>query len=510
MKKSVVAALAVVVLLAVVSIVWVATQSPPSENRAEFEPTGESVDGLEEYYSQEVEWEDCGEAALCADVTVPIDHSDPAVGDTTLRMRRIPAEGQGTGKVLFVNPGGPGGSAQDYAEQFAASTSAAVRRAYDVVGVDPRGVGQSSPLECLPAEEFDDVVGLDPDPETDAEARALFDAAVDLGEACLANSGDLARFVSTADAARDHDIVRAVLGQDELHWFGASYGTVLGATYADLFPQNVGTMILDGAVDPTLSDVEASLGQATGFQRAVESYAASCAKDRRCDLGDSRQEVLDTIAGLMESLEDDPIALRDGREFTQGWAFYGLILPLYAEGNWPALTQGLELWQDGDPSFMVYLADLYFDREDGEYTTNGGQAIYAVNCLDSDERGTLTPEIVRDELVPRFEKVSPQFGEVLAWGTVSCSSWPIESVTPQQPTEAKGAVPILVLGTTLDPATPYEWSQALAKQLESGVLVTREGDGHTAYNAGNACIEKLVDAFLVDGEVPEDGTVCRP
>ena len=239
--------------------------------------------GLDRFYHQRLHWNACG-AAQCTWITVPVDYAHP--GGKTLRLRAnlIPASGSGGTRTLFVNPGGPGGSALQFAEAFAGLVGAKVRAMYDIVGVDPRGVGRSTPLKCLSDAQFDAFIDEDPTPDSPAEVRAYLRQSATLGQACRRNSGELADHVSTAEAARDMDVARALLGRSTLDWFGASYGTDLGATYATLFPERVGRMVLDGAVDPELDAFDASMAQAVGFSRALDAFIASCRGDKDCPL----------------------------------------------------------------------------------------------------------------------------------------------------------------------------------------------------------------------------------
>lgn len=497
----VVVVVAVVAALAVIGLV----RGLPEDTSDEPQATGESgPDGLAEFYTQELSWEDCGEGR-CTRVEVPVDYAEPDGATTELAVKRIPADGDGD-RRLFVNPGGPGGSAIEFADYLVTLLGDEVRETYDVVGVDPRGVGESTPLACLPDERFDAFVAADPTPDDEAELTRLRELTTELGEACRAEGGELAAHVSTEEAARDMDVVRALLGAESFDWFGASYGTQLGATYATVFPETVGRMVLDGAVDPSLDGAEAALGQATGFQRALEAYVEDCVADDECPLGSDPREAIERIDGLLSDLDADPLVVGE-RELTEGLAFYGIAVTLYDRATWPVLTQGLRSALDDDGSVLLQLSDLYFQRgPDGGYPSNIGEVIYAVSCLDVDgEEPTISQ--VRDR-VEEFTDVSPVFGPALAWGTLACADWPIEATSPQVEIDAEGAGPILVVGTTRDPATPYEWSEALAEQLASGVLLTREGDGHTAYGSGNDCIDDAVDGYLVDGTVPDDGTVC--
>lgn len=461
--------------------------------------------GLEAYYQQNVSWSDCGEAH-CAWVTVPVDYAEPDGDTTRIRMAYYPATSGEGSRTIFVNPGGPGGSAIDFAATMEQSLGAEVRDDANVVGVDPRGVGLSTPLTCLSDREFDAYSASDPDPDDEAEIQAQRAGFTALGEACEAGSGDLAAHVSTVEAARDMDVVRALLGRTTLDWFGASYGTELGAVYAELFPDKVGRMVLDGAVDPTLDNVDASFAQATGFGRALQAYAEDCVTSADCPLGDDADAGIAKIVDLMDQLDANPLPGLGSRQLTEGLAFYGIAVTLYDKGAWPTLTQALTRAFDGDGSILVALSDIYFERDDdGTYASNQGQVISAVSCLDSPD-GLTVADV--EAQIPRFQKASPVFGRALAWGALGCTDWPIEATNPLPTIDGEGAPPIVVIGTTRDPATPYESAQALASQLESGVLLTRDGDGHTAYLSGNACIKDAVDTYLADGTVPAEGTTC--
>lgn len=468
-------------------------------------PTTETAPaGLEEFYSQTVRWKDCGRHT-CANVTVPVDYEKPDGETFELRVQRVAATGAG-GKVLFVNPGGPGGSGAQFAATVASVASKEIRKEFDVVGVDPRGVGRSTPLECLDDADFDEFIAIDPTPDDAREISESEAALRNLGEACLKNSGELAKHVSTEEAARDQDVVRALLGQEVLHWYGASYGTQLGATYAELFPAKVGRMVLDGAVDVTLDSVGASLGQAEGFHRALIAFLEDCIDQGDCPVGATVDEGIASINGLLDDLDTNPIDVAGGRQLTEGHGVFGVAVALYSEESWPVLMMALENALAGDAKLLLYLADAYFERdESGSFANNSGQVIFAINCLDSPE-GLEADEVA--EVMPKFEKVSPVFGSFLAWGSTGCKEWPLEAKHPQQAVKASGAAPIVVVGTTRDPATPYEWSEAMAEQLESGVLLSREGDGHTAYLMNNSCITETINAFYLDGTVPEDGMVC--
>ena len=502
-RTTLILATVVALLAALVVYAAFATRSP------DFDPPtplkAAAPQGLESFYTQKLSWSDCYTGGHCADVRVPIDYADPDGATTQLRMVFYPATGDAT-RSIFVNPGGPGGSAIDYAGQMKNDLGTEVRTAADVIGVDPRGVGLSSPLTCLPAKKFDAYSASDPDPDDAAEIAASRASFTAMGKACEANSGALAAHVSTVEVARDMDVVRALVGRAKLDWFGASYGTELGAVYAELFPGKVGRMVLDGAVDPSLDSIESSFAQNEGFQRALDAYAADCVTSDKCPLGTDAKAGVAKIAALMDQLDAAPLPGVGDRKLTEGLAFYGIAVTLYDQKSWSYLSQGLAAAFKGDGALLLQFSDVYFDRKpNGSYGSNSGQVISAVSCLDNP--GGLTLADV-EEQTPRFVKTSPVFGRALAFGALGCSDWPIESANPLPTIDGKGAPPIVVIGTTRDPATPYESAEALAKQLDSGVLLTRDGDGHTAYASGNACITKAVDGYLAKGVVPKAGTTC--
>ena len=466
---------------------------------------------LATYYSQELAWEKCRGDYQCAQLTVPVDYADPAGATIELAVLKVPA-GLPAERVgsLVVNPGGPGAPGTSYAEQAGQVFRKGLTDYFDVVGFDPRGTGESAPVDCLSDEQMDAFLRADPVPDDAAETGEVVDGLEDFWAGCVANTeggaDGIVGHVTTIEAARDMDVLRAALGEAQLSYFGASYGTKLGATYADLFPAKVGRLVLDGAVDVSLDSVELSLGQAAGFERALTAYVDNCIEEGDCFLGDSTQEGLDTIAGILDDLDRDPLPTMDDRELTVGTGFLGVITPLYNRDYWRLLDQGLQTALDGDGTTLQLLADAYASRDqDGTYSDNSTEAIYAINCLD--DPFAVSPEEVPDYL-PRFLKASPTLGEVFAWGLIGCQDIEVASSEAPRDIKGAGAAPIVVVGTTRDPATPYEWAVGLADQLESGVLVSRDGDGHTAYNSGNDCVDEALEAYLVEGTVPEDGLEC--
>ena len=461
--------------------------------------------GLERFYSQELDWSSCGDNQ-CATLTVPLDYAHPDGDTIDLAVLKVPAAGDRIGS-LVVNPGGPGAPGTDYAASASSVFRQPILDAYDVVGFDPRGTGSSDPVDCLSDSELDAYVAEDPDPDTPAEVSDYVRNLDALGRGWVDRSGALASHVTTVEAARDMDVLRAALGQSELDYFGASYGTKLGATYADLFPERVGRMVLDGAVDLSIGPRQLSLEQAAGFETALRAYVQDCVDQGDCYLGDTLQEGLTRIKTFLDQVDAQPLKTDDpDRDLQVGNAFYGVVLPLYNRDYWTYLDQALQAGFDGDGSLLLRLSDVYNSRDqDGSYTDNSTEANYAINCLD--EPWSIPASQVPANL-PDFEKASPTFGEVFAWGLTTCGGMQAKATEEAPTIDAKGAAPIVVVGTTRDPATPYQWAQHLAAQLDSGVLVSRDGDGHTGYNSGNRCVDTAVEDYLVDGTVPDDGLRC--
>ncbi|MCC3276478.1 MULTISPECIES: alpha/beta hydrolase [unclassified Arthrobacter] len=468
---------------------------------------GDVPEELQEFYSQEVAWEECEGDFRCATVTVPMDYEDPGAGTLELSTIMASADGEAEGTIL-INPGGPGGSGYDFVRQSLDQVASdRLRENYNVLGFDPRGVGRSSPVKCLDDEEMDAARAEYVDPGTPEGLEEARLSAKALADACAAETGDLLGFVDTASAARDMDVLRAVVGDQKLNYLGFSYGTFLGATYAELFPGNVGRLVLDGALDPSSSNEEVTLGQAAAFEKAIRAYVQDCLTGRNCPLEGTPDQAVQTIQELLASVEASPMTAADGRVVTVSTFVSGFILPLYDDANWPVLSQALEgALKDGDPTMMLRLADISADRdEDGHYKSNSTVAFSAVNCLDypmvSDDAQMAAD--ARD-----LEAASPTIGKYLAYGGITCEVWPHAPVNEPHPIKAAGAADLLVIGTTGDPATPYEWAQALAAQMDSAVLVTWEGEGHTAYGRGSQCVEDVVDDYFVDGTVPEEDLVC--
>jgi len=462
---------------------------------------------LASYYDQKLTWSHCG-GGDCAWLKVPLDYSQPSGTSVDIAVYRQPATDQkSVVGDLVVNPGGPGQSGIQYAAASSYVFRKALTEHFNIIGFDPRGVGQSDPLKCWGTRQMDSFVAADPMPSTAQERQAASAQMRAFGESCLRNSGQLARHMSTVDVARDMDVLRAALGRPHLDYFGASYGTFIGSTYANLFPSHVGRMVLDGAMNPALSNYELNLTQAHGFEVALRSYVGNCVKQSSCILGTSVDAGVRRIQQLLADTRRSPLPTTDPkRPLTEGLAVTGVIEPLYSKELWSTLTPALtSAIRDHNGAALLTLADLYTGRTAKGYSDNSMNVLYNVDCLDDDQS---IPAGQVAKHYPAFEKASPTFGKMFAFSLSACSSWPIKSGTRPHPVRAKGAPPILVVGTTRDPATPLAWAEGLAKQLDSGVLVVRDGDGHTGYNQGNECTDRAVENYLVGDKVPHDGLRC--
>lgn len=512
-RRPLLLALLGVLALLVAGCVAPKEQTTPDPSAAPAEGGGDTADGIPEggldaFYGQEIAWETCGDFE-CATVLAPLDWDQPEAGEIRLALKRSVSTGAAESRVgsLIINPGGPGVSSVDFLEYAVTSFSERLLGAYDVVAFDPRGVGQSSAVDCGDDATVDDFLTTDVAFESQADVDAAREEVRAFGEACLEATGPLLGEIDTVSAARDMDLLRDLLGDDQLYYAGFSYGTFLGATYADLYPDKVGRVLLDGALDPSMTNDDLVIGQAEGFEDALAAYVASCQATAECPLTGSVEDGKQQVADLLARVERNPIEVGDGEVLNGTIAWYGVVVTLYDDASWPYLTMALqEAIVDNTGGTLYELGNFYLHRTaDGKYLDNSMIAFTAINCLDY-------PTTVReyDEMVAFAEEVTavaPTFGREFALA-VGCEAWPFQSQAVRGPIAASGAAPILVVGTTGDPATPYEWSVALAEQLESAHLLTWKGEGHTAYGRANRCVTDAVDDYLIEGTMPEEGRTC--
>ncbi len=455
--------------------------------------------GLSRYTSQKLNWSSCTiskKSAECATVTAPLDYTAPDGQAITLKLAKVAATQTPRLGTIFVNPGGPGEPGTTLAVGFETSGL----EQYDIVGWDPRGTGGSTPVVCENGAAIDQIMQLDQSPDNDAEKQALINGWKSFGASCLAKSGALLQHISTVDTVQDLDMLRQLVGDAKLNYLGYSYGTYIGAVYAEKFAANVGKLVLDSAVNITMDE---SVVQASGFDLALGNYATWCAS-QKCSLGSSKDAVLAKITGLLEKLDGSPLPGDSTRKLTQSAAIDGIAIFLYMDQTyWSQLTEALEKALGGDGRYLLYYGDQLRGRgADGQYDTSFF-AFPAIGCADSQDDGI-------DRAFSDWgldQKKAPIFGKYFG-PNVWCTVWPVQGLAPFDIT-GKGAAPIVVVGATGDSATPYQYAAWMSDQLESGVLVTYDGAGHATYGNGRStCVDAMVVSYFAKGVVPPDGLFC--
>jgi pimeloyl-ACP methyl ester carboxylesterase len=468
--------------------------------------------GFESLYNQKVIWTVCANGVECATVTAPINWDAPAEGTLTLALVRHRAAGKKLGSLL-VNPGGPGGSGFDFVAS-GGSVSSALSDSFDVVGWDPRGVGRSTEVTCFtdPKQTDEALYGTFGSPYgTQGWIDELTAEEKKFAAACDSNTGKLLAHVDAISNAKDMDLIRGVLGDPQLNYLGYSYGTFLGTVYAELFPEKVGKLVLDGAIDPLLGSLDTLAVQMAGFDGAFRAYMAWCLEQSDCPFTGTVDAALAQARSVLDGVDVRHLVAKDGRELDSATLGTAIAENLYSQSFWPDETAMFVALETGDPSLAFSSADNYNSRSpDGSYSGNSTEVYIAVNCLEGDFASDPTTAL---DGVAKIDAAAPILGKYFAYDDyavleTACTNWPVPPVTMPAVYDAKGAAPILVIGTTNDPATPLAWAQSLASQLSSGVLVTRQGEGHTAYNQGNACVDSTVDDYFVKGTVPSVDPMC--
>ncbi len=495
--KQMVAAIALMLLL-------VGCTSVPS-------PAQPQRTGLERFYGQKVQWEPCQSGGMtCARILAPVDWAEPD-GDT-IRIAAIRSVSHSAQRVgsLFVNPGGPGGSGYDYLSS--GFGDATLHRYFDLVSWDPRGVGLTAPLRCLPPKQMDELIYGEPShPVGSAEwlaSRVAPERA--FAAACKKNSGEVLGHVDAESNARDLDLMRALVGDSKLHYLGYSYGTLLGAVYAKLFPRDVGRMVLDGPVDPAVPESQVFITQSAGFESAYRAFLADCLAGTECPFTGTVDDALAQTTALAADVAARGLTSDDGRTLTPATMGTAIIQPLYQRSAWPSLREALTAAKQGHARPMFALADAYNQRSSGGEYSEQSLVYVAALCLDGSFPDTLDG-IARTQA--EIRAAAPTIGPLMAYAdwdhvSIACQNWPYRSVLKSEEITARGAAPIMVVGSTNDPATPYAGAVSLAAQLESGFMVTRNGEGHTAYGSGNTCIDDTVEAYFTAGTVPASDPQC--
>jgi len=463
---------------------------------------------LAQYYAQRLDWQSCDTYFQCARLLVPFDYARPGWRRFSLPVVRLPATDPGRRiGALVINPGGPGGSGVQYAlSARSGEFTPEVLSRFDIVGFDPRGVGGSEPaLRCMSGPQLDKFFATNDAPANAAQFAAVVSESKLYAAQCTRNAADLLPYMGTVNAAKDMDVLRAALSEPTLTYLGKSYGTVLGDSYAQQFPRRVRALVLDGAVDPSLTGLQVDVAQAEGFESAFGQFAAWCVTQSACPFGQG--SAVSKVSGLVAAANRQPLTnlISDGQPANGAMLLTGIASALYLQQEWPILKSALSEAFSGDGTTLVDLANVLMERNPNGTYSNLSDVELSVDCVDRPWPRSLT---AFRAAAAAASKAAPLFGAAIVWGSLPCAYWPVAPVPLASFGRASGAPPILVVGDLHDPATPYPWARALAGDLASGVLLGWNGEGHTSYMQGSTCVDDVVDAYLISLRVPRSGTVC--
>jgi pimeloyl-ACP methyl ester carboxylesterase len=458
-----------------------------------------------------IQWRPCGSGAECGELAVPIDYNKPENGVATIALIRFTATGNKVGSLL-LNPGGPGASGVEFAAGMVSDLPKSLRERFDIVGFDPRGVGMSRPAVRCNSDAENDRERSDPEVDySPAGVAHIEELNKKYVQRCVDKMGkEFLAHVGTASAVKDMDAIRAALGDDKLTYVGFSYGTELGTQYAESFPQRVRALVLDGAVDPAVEPMDATIRQAEAFQKAFNDYAADCAKSPDCPLGTDPAKAVDVFHSLVNPLVDKPAHTEGSRGLSYPDALTGVTSALYSTGLWEKVTAGLTALRDGTAADdLLELADDYWGRDtDGHYDASS-DAFNAITCVDNPFPKDSPPWVASDK---KRREVSPwdSYGGFTGYAPRGpCAFWPVPAIGRPHRAFAPGVPPILVISTTGDPATPYTDGVHLAEQLNARLL-TVEGTQHTAALDGDKCVDDIVVSYLIDLTLPQREARCSP
>ena len=454
---------------------------------------------LADYQSQKLIWSDCDKGVQCATMQVPVDYAniEPNQSFSIFILRHQASNTSARLGSIVVNPGGPGGSGVDYAYNWDTIISKAVSDRYDIVGFDERGVSHSQPIRCLTDAQEDAYLSADGKVNGQKGLDAAIAAAKDFADKCAAAAGNRLGHYGTIDSARDMELLRGLLGDKRLNFMGKSYGTYLGTLYANLYPSHVGRMILDGAIDPKESVANQNIYQAKGFDLALKSYLTANSTI-------TSKEITD----LLDQLHTKPIVV-GSRSLTQSLAITGIASGLYDnQTGWPMLTAAFsDIFKKNSGAKLLAMADDYNYRDsNGHFTSNQQDLQQIISCLDFADPRTVA-QIESDQAA--FTKAAPIFGPYLGYAGLSCKYWHVPALVTTDFTPLNSVTPILVIGVTRDPATPYQWAISLHQDFAQSQLLTFDGDGHTGHNRGSSCIDSKVDQYFLTGAVPAAPVTCK-
>jgi pimeloyl-ACP methyl ester carboxylesterase len=460
---------------------------------------------LARFYQQRLSWHTCS-GGECATLTVPLDYERPSGRTISVAVIRIPATDQRHRiGALLLNPGGPGASGIEYAREAAQVFPSSLRARFDLVGFDPRGVGESAPVECLSDKELDAFTEEPAYPLNAQQQSQLVSQARALARACGRRDGAMLDHVSSADVARDMDILRAALGQQRLIYYGASYGTFLGTVYEELFPGRIREMVLDSALDPELSSAQEDLQQAQSFDHLLSLFLAWCVTQPNCALGSTEVTARTRLDGLLQQVAQQPLPGRGGRLVGTGPFLTALAAAMYSPTDgFPVLNAALGLALAGNGALLLALADALNGRGPNGHYSNLIEANYAVGCVDRPH-----PTSVQSLAAEASQAltVAPFFGAAIVWGELPCVFWPAKPALRPRPAPPS-PTPILVIATRDDPATPYQWGVSLVHELGDARLLTFAGEGHVAFGRGDPCVDAAVVAYLTTAALPAPGSTC--
>ena len=483
------------------------TLSACGGNSESSDTTANSLNTATDFIVNPIEWKPCDGSTStkveCGNIEVPFDYADPEQGSFVLYVKKhnatSPADRIGS---MMVNPGGPGFGGSSLADDAQYYFSQDLIDRFDIIAWDPRGTGETTPaVNCV--DTFDEYFGLDSPPETPEEKQALIDASQAFNDKCEENSGTILPYISTKASAQDINSLRLALGEEKVSFFGFSYGSELGTTWATMFPETVRAIVVDGAVDPNSSSIQEGMAQAKGFEGQLATFLKQCSERTTCEFhNDGDAEA--AFDKLVLDIDAKPLDVsKDRTPVTQGVLFTAVAQAMYSDYYWPQLSEALSAAQGGDGKGILQLYDDYYQRkEDGTYG-NELEAFLAISCLD-DPGATSTEEV--DSHIEDFIAAAPRLGGNFAYG-YSCALWPVKQADKISIT-GKGAGPIVVVGTTGDAATPLSSTRKMAQGLEQGILIVVDANQHTGYGA-NSCVVKAVDEYLIKLTVPANETTCK-
>ena len=449
-------------------------------------------------------WYGCGGSFQCTSVPVPLDYSDPSRGAINIAVTRIRTTGT-SNRIgsLLINPGGPGVSGIDFLRNMGLRELSTLRRRFDLVSFDPRGVGRSSPVRCLTDAQRDASSLVDPVLDDPQEEQAYMQGLQAYVRGCRQMSGRLLPFVDTVSAARDMDAIRGALGEERLTYFGISYGTFLGEVYAHLYPTHIRALALDAVVDSTIPGPEWLVGRAAGFESNLQAFFAYCVARTSCLFG-STGDPESRLMAFLQRLDSSPMPVR-GRKLSRGTALFAISSNIVFPFAWDGLSSALNAADEGDGSALMLIYDTVVGRKANGSYSGSGDATVAINCID--DRPILGDVAAYNTLGPQLANASPIFGPAIQHSLAACSLWPVKPKHLDDLTVA-GAPPILLIGATGDPLTPLPYAQSVSKRIPGSVVLIRDGVGHGSYGS-SLCIQVAVDAYLTDLTLPATGTVCQ-